>query len=222
MSFQEYSDREMLIIEVAQEILDDLKVALLTQENVSFVVPGGTTPGPIFDILCTADIEWNRVHVMLSDERWVPDDNDRSNAKLLRDRLLVNRAAAAKFTPFYVPDVEVAVACKDVSKTLASEWPVSVLVLGMGADMHTASMFPQANGLGAALSANADALLPIQAEGQEQRVTLSAPVLNGAISKHIVIFGDDKRAALDVAKGSLPEVAPVAAVLDGATIHWAV
>ena len=222
MSFQEYSDRKMLIIEVAQKIVGDLKTALLTQENVSFVVPGGTTPGPIFDILCTADIEWNRVHVMLSDERWVPDDNDRSNAKLLRDRLLVNRAAAAKFTPFYVPDVEVAVACKDVSETLASEWPVSVLVLGMGADMHTASMFPQANGLGAALSANADALLPIQAEGQEQRVTLSAPVLNRAISKHIVIFGDDKRVALDVAKGSLPEVAPVAAVLDGAKIHWAV
>ena len=222
MSFQEYSDREMLIIEVAQKIVGDLKIALLTQENVSFVVPGGTTPGPIFDILCAADIEWNRVHVMLSDERWVPDDNDRSNAKLLRDRLLVNRAAAAKFTPFYVPDVEVADACKDVSEKLKSEWPISVLVLGMGADMHTASLFPQANGLDAALSADADALLPIQAEGQEQRVTLSAPVLNSAISKHIVIFGDDKRAALDVAKGSLPEVAPVAAVLDGATIHWAV
>jgi 6-phosphogluconolactonase len=222
MSFQEYSDREMLIIEVAQKIVGDLKTALLTQENVSFVVPGGTTPGPVFDILCAADIEWNRVHVMLSDERWVPDDNDRSNAKLLRDRLLVNRAAAAKFTPFYVPDVEVADACKDVSEKLKSEWPISVLVLGMGADMHTASLFPQANGLDAALSADADALLPIQAEGQEQRVTLSAPVLNSAISKHIVIFGDDKRAALDVAKGSLPEVAPVAAVLDGATIHWAI
>jgi 6-phosphogluconolactonase len=222
MSFQKYSDREMLIIEVAQKIVGDLKTALLTQENVSFVVPGGTTPGPVFDILCAADIEWNRVHVMLSDERWVPDDNDRSNAKLLRDRLLVNRAAAAKFTPFYVPDVNVADACKDVSEKLMSEWPISVLVLGMGADMHTASLFPQANGLDAALSADADALLPIQAEGQEQRVTLSAPVLNSAISKHIVIFGDDKRAALDVAKGSLPEVAPVAAVLDGATIHWAI
>ena len=121
-----------------------------------------------------------------------------------------------------MPDVEVADACKDVSEKLTSEWPISVLVLGMGADMHTASLFPQANGLDAALSADADALLPIQAEGQEQRVTLSAPVLNSAISKHIVIFGDDKRAALDVAKGSLPEVAPVAAVLDGATIHWAV
>lgn len=222
MSFQEYSDREMLIIEVAQKIVGDLKTALLTQENVSFVVSGGTTPGPIFDILCAADIEWERVHVMLSDERWVPDNNDRSNAKLLRDRLLVNRAAIAKFTPFYVPDVEVADACKDVSEKLASEWPISVLVLGMGVDMHTASLFPQANGLGAAVSADADALLPIQAEGQEQRVTLSAPVLNSAISKHIVIFGDDKRAALDVAKGSLPEVAPVAAVLDGAKIHWAV
>jgi 6-phosphogluconolactonase len=222
MSFQKYSDREMLIVKVAQKIVDDLKAALLKQESVSFVVPGGTTPGPIFDILCAADIEWERVHVMLSDERWVPENNDRSNAKLLRDRLLVNRAATAKFTPFYLPDVEVSEACKDVSRDLASEWPISVLVLGMGADMHTASLFPKADGLDAALNADADALLPIQAEGQEQRVTLSAPVLNSAIFKHIVIFGDDKRAALDVAKGSLPEIAPVSAVLDRATIHWAV
>jgi 6-phosphogluconolactonase len=221
MSFQEYPDREMLIIDVANKLTGDLKTALLNHDSVSFVVPGGTTPGPIFDILSAADIEWDRVHVMLSDERWVPDDHPRSNAKLLRERLLVGRAAAARFTPFYVPDVEVAQACKDVSETLASELPISVSMLGMGADMHTASLFPQAIGLADALRADAQALCPIQAVGQEQRVTLSGPILNGAIAKHIVIFGEDKREALSIAMGSTPELAPVAAVLNGTTIHWA-
>lgn len=221
MNFQEYADREMLVMDVANALVGDLKTALLHHDTVSFVVPGGTTPGPIFDILCAADIEWARVHVMLSDERWVPDDHPRSNAKLLRERLLVDRAKAARFTPFYVPDVDVAQACMNVSEALASELPISVSMLGMGADMHTASLFPAAHGLAAALHVNAPVLCPIQAEGQEQRVTLSAPALNSAIAKHIVIFGDDKREALGVAKRSLPEVAPVAAVLNGTTIHWA-
>jgi|TARA_B110000908_G_scaffold64252_1_gene78129 6-phosphogluconolactonase len=221
MNFQEYADREMLVMDVANALAGDLKTALLHHDSVSFVVPGGTTPGPIFDILCAADIEWNRVHVMLSDERWVPDDHPRSNAKLLRERLLVDRAKAARFTPFFVADVDVLQACNDVSKTLLPELPISVSMLGMGADMHTASLFPSARGLAEALSADAQALCPIQAEGQEQRVTLSGPILNNAIAKHIVIFGDDKRNALNVAKRSPPDVAPVNAVLNGTTIHWA-
>jgi|TARA_B110000908_G_scaffold172399_1_gene239558 6-phosphogluconolactonase len=221
MNFQEYADREMLVMDVANALAGDLKTALLHHDSVSFVVPGGTTPGPIFDILCAANIEWARVHIMLSDERWVPDDHPRSNAKLLRERLLVDRAKAARFTPYYVADVDVTQACKDVSKNLASEFPISVSMLGMGKDMHTASLFPAAHGLTEALSADAQALCPIQAEGQEQRVTLSARILNSAIAKHIVIFGDDKREALNSAKGALPERAPVAAVLNGTTIHWA-
>lgn len=221
MSVQEYSDREMLVIDVANTLVGDLETALLTHDQASFVVPGGTTPGPVFDILCAADIDWARVHIMLSDERWVPDDHPRSNAKLLRERLLVNRAKSARFTPFFVPNVDVAQACAHVSEQLAPELPISVLMLGMGADMHTASLFPAAHGLAEALKTNAPALCPIQADGQEQRVTLSAPVLNNAIAKHIVIFGDDKRAALNIAMGSMPEVAPVAAVLNGTTIHWA-
>jgi 6-phosphogluconolactonase len=221
MNILEYTDREMLVIEVANALVGDLKTALFNHNQVSFVVPGGTTPGPIFDILCAADIEWERIHIMLSDERWVPDDHPRSNAKLLRERLLVDRAKAARFTPFYVPDVDVAQACTDVSKKLSTELPISVSMLGMGADMHTASLFPNAHGLAKALSTGAPALCPIQAEGQEQRVTISAQTLNNAIAKHIVIFGDDKRVALNVAKGSSPETAPVSAILDGTTIHWA-
>lgn len=221
MNIQEYTNRDALIAGVAEDLLADLKAELTKRESVSFVVPGGTTPGPIFDILSKADIDWSRVHVMLSDERWVPDDHDRSNAKLLRERLLVANARAAKFTPFFVADVDVTTACADVSKALAGDLPVAVSMLGMGADMHTASLFPQAIGLEAALSADAQMLCPIQAEGQEQRVTLSAPVLNGASAKHIVIFGDDKRSALNVAQSATPQEAPVAAVLNETKVHWA-
>ncbi len=221
MNIQEYASRDALIAGVAQDLLVDLKAELGKRESVTFVVPGGTTPGPIFDILSKADIDWSRVHVLLSDERWVPDDHDRSNAKLLRERLLVAQANAAKFTPFFVADVDVAQACSDVSTALAADLPVAVSMLGMGADMHTASLFPKANGLDAALSADAQMLCPIQAEGQEQRVTLSASVLNGASAKHIVIFGDDKRSALNVAQTASPQEAPVAAVLNETKVHWA-
>ena len=97
-----------------------------------------------------------------------------------------------------------------------------VLLLGMGADMHTASLFPGSNGLEAAMAADAPALCPIDVDGQDiGRITLSRRVLEGAMSKHLVIFGDEKRAAVEQAQ-SLPALqAPIGAVLNEATVHWA-
>ena len=69
MDLQTYPDRDFLAIDVANQLAGELKNALLHNDNVSFVVPGGTTPGPIFDALCAADLDWDRVTVMLSDER---------------------------------------------------------------------------------------------------------------------------------------------------------
>ena len=88
--------------------------------------------------------------------------------------------------------------------------------------MHTASLFPGADNLEAALAADAPRLMPMRAEGAgEPRITLTAPVLNGALSKHIVITGDEKRSALDKARHLSPQEAPIASVLQGATVHWA-
>jgi 6-phosphogluconolactonase len=221
MNIQEYPDREMLEIDVANIIAGDLETALLTHDLVTFVVPGGTTPGPIFDSLCAADLDWSRIKVMLSDERWVPSDHARSNAKLLAERLLVNRASAAQFVPFYVDGMTSEQGAVSLSEQIKDALPISVLMLGMGADMHTASLFPNAAGLGAALASDAPALCAIQAEGQEPRVTLSAPALDGALSKHLVIFGDAKRAAFDAALSLPPQEAPISAVTSGMTIHWA-
>ena len=221
MNLQTYPDRELLVMGLADVLASELKNCLLVHPFASFVVPGGTTPGPIFDSLCAADLEWDRVHVMLSDERWVPEDHERSNGKLIKERLMVDRAEAAQFVPFYRDGMTPAEAAPGLSQELAPEMPISLLLLGMGADMHTASLFPGAEGLDAMLAADAPLVVPVSVAGQEPRISFSGPALAGAMSKHLVIFGADKQAALERAMTLDPVEAPIRAVLDGMTIHWA-
>ena len=159
---------------------------------------------------------------MLSDERWVPEDHPRSNARLVRERLLQGPAAAAKFIPFYREGMTAREAAEVLSEELAEELPISLLMLGMGADMHTASLFPGAEGLTGALAHGAPAVCAIETDSQpEPRITLSAEALDGALEKHLVIYGDEKKEALERAVRLPPEEAPISAVMTGGTVHWA-
>ncbi len=221
MEFVEYADAEMMMIAIANRIAGQLRQQLDTNDVVTLAVPGGTTPGPIFDVLCAADLEWARVCVMLTDERWVPEDNPRSNTRLLRERLLTDRAAAARLLPLYADTPTPEEALPALTAALQEVLPLSVVLLGMGADMHTASIFPGADRLEEALHGEAP-LVAMRAPGApEPRVTLSAAVLNDAMRRHIVITGPQKRDALERARTLPPEEAPVAAVLRGAIVHWA-
>ena len=163
MKFEEYHDRDMLAIDVANVMAGRLENALFTHERATLAVPGGTSPGPIFDVLSAARVDWDRVDVTLTDERWVDESSDRSNGALLRRHLLVDRAAAATFKPLYRDGMDVDAGAADVSAALADHLPISVLLLGMGTDMHTASLFPGAEGLDAALAADAPVALAIHA-----------------------------------------------------------
>jgi 6-phosphogluconolactonase len=223
MKLIEYPDRDMMMIDVANHLAGELTNHLMNHDHASFAVPGGTTPGPIFDVLCAADLHWDRVHVLLTDERWVPETSDRSNTRLIRDRLLVNRAAAATYVPLYAEADRPEDKLDDLSAALREELPISVLLLGMGADMHTASLFPYAQGLEAALADTAPPLMAMRAHGApEPRVTLTLQVLRRAMSTHLVITGADKRKALERAQRlNDPIEAPVSAVLPRATVHWA-
>jgi 6-phosphogluconolactonase len=99
--------------------------------------------------------------------------------------------------------------------------PLSVALLGMGTDMHTASIFPGADRLHDALTGD-DVLYPMRAPGApEPRITLSAKVLKDAMNCHVVITGTEKRDAVQKAAHMLPEDAPIAAILQNATVHWA-
>lgn len=222
MNFVEYPDRDMMMIDVASRLAGDLEECLLTHETASFAVPGGTTPGPVFDALCAARLDWDRVHVMLTDERWVPETSDRSNTALLRARLLTNSASNANFVPFYTGESNPDDAMAGLGETIAPHLPISVLLLGMGADMHTASLFPGADQLDLALSPDAPPVLAMRAPGApEPRVTLTGPVLEGAMNTHVLITGADKRTAFEAAERLDPHEAPIKTVLSHATVHWA-
>ena len=222
MEFRAYPDREMMFMELADELASELGNCLRTHEHASFCVPGGSTPGPIFDVLSDVALDWSRVHVFLNDERWVPESSDRSNTRLLRERLLIGRAAKAKLIPMVADTPEPEDALDDLSAGFADELPISVLLLGMGTDMHTASLFPGADRLDDALAPSAPVLMAMRAPGApEPRVTLTAHVLDGAMSKHVVVTGSEKREAIEHARGLSRREAPITTVWNGAVVHWA-
>lgn len=222
MIFKDYADREMMMMMLADRMSSELTQALETHETASLCVPGGTTPGPVFDMLSGVTMDWGRVAVFLNDERWVPEDHPRSNTRLVRERLLTGPAAAARLVPLYAPVERPEEAMEALAEGIAPHLPITVLLLGMGEDLHIASLFPGADRLKEALSPEAPILLPMRAEAAgEPRITLSARVLQGALSTHILITGERKRAALERARKLPVEEAPVRAVLAEATVHWA-
>ncbi len=222
MQFRAYPDREMMFLSLADQIAAQLADFLRRTGAASLCVPGGSTPGPVFDTLSGVDIDWGRVAVFLNDERWVPESSDRSNTRLLRERLIRGKAAAAELVPLFLPGCAPEAAMATLETGLRPHLPISVLLLGMGNDMHTASLFPGADRLAEALAPDAPLLMPMRAEAAvEPRITLTAPVLRGAMNIHVLITGADKRAALDRALTLPPEQAPIRAVLDTATVHWA-
>ena len=222
MNLIEYPDREMLTIAVANRIAGDVKNHLMRNGSAAIAVAGGTSPGPIFDDLCAAELDWGNVCIMASDERWVPEDSDRSNAKLIRERLLINRAAEARFLPFYMEGLEPDEAVAPLSEKVRAEGDLAVALLGMGADMHTASLFPGVAGLEAALASDAAEVAVMRPDSQpEARMSLSTRVLDSAMAKHLVIYGDEKREALNRALTLPPEEAPVSAILSECQVHWA-
>lgn len=219
MNLIEYPDSEMMMMDLANRIAGELNTCLFEHDWASLAVPGGTTPGPMFDALSAADLDWARVHVLLTDERLVPPDHPRSNERLVRERLLTGRAAAATFVRL-VPDDGQAI--ETLFDNVQKESPISILLLGMGADMHTASLFLGSAELHDALAVDAPPIMKVTAPGApEPRLTLTAPILRDAMATHVVITGDEKRTAIEKARTLPPHEAPIATVLGTASVHWA-
>jgi 6-phosphogluconolactonase len=222
MNMQEYPDREFLFLGIANTIAGQLADFLRREGRASFSVPGGSTPGPVFDTLSGVDLDWANVAVFLNDERWVAEDSPRSNTRFLKERLLRGKAAGAQFVPLFAVAPQPEDRLDALSDGIRPHLPISVLLLGMGADMHTASLFPGADRLAEALSPQAPILMALRAEAAgEPRITLTAPVLKGAMHIHVLITGPEKRAAIERAAHLTEIEAPIKTVLANATVHWA-
>jgi 6-phosphogluconolactonase len=222
MQLTSYETASEMMQSLSAQIASELSAAIVLRGRACLAVPGGSTPGPLFDLLSQAALDWANVTVMLTDERWVPTDSPRSNTGLIKNRLLVNSASAARYIALYAPGLDHVGGARALSQQVAPNLPVDVLVLGMGTDMHTASLFPGAPELSFAQSELADAVMPMVPVGSdlEPRVTLSAQALETARQTHVLILGEEKKAALALAQKLSPAEAPIAQFLPNATVHW--
>ena len=217
---REFADGEGLALGLADWTAERLRGAIAARGVAVLIVSGGKSPARFFDRLSSLDLDWTRVAITLADERRVADDSPRSNARLVRERLLRNRAGAASFTPLadirLPEDQELAAASARIAHL---PMPADVVVLGMGDDGHTASWFPGAEGLAEAMDPAARQLVaPIVApDAPEPRLTLTGRVILRARAIALEIQGEGKLTTFATALEPGPERAmPIRAVLRSA------
>lgn len=207
-SMHEYADGAALANGLATFVGDRLRADVTVHGAASLAVSGGRTPVRFFDALSGLDLPWDRITVTLVDERRVPPDTERSNERLVRAHLLRARAATATFVGLYRGGAD-----EHVDRDLAEcaldavPWPLTVAVLGMGDDGHTASFFPDGDNLAACLAPAGNRRVETMrgAAAVEPRLTLTLPALLSARAIALHVEGAGKRAVLDRARQPGPE-----------------
>lgn len=220
-----YENAEALTQDFAQKIVAILKAAIASKGKASLLVSGGRTPLPLFRALSQADLDWSKVAISLADERWVSADDDASNEKLVRANLLQGKAAAASFIGMKTAHDDAADSLAELNARYEQmSWPVDVLILGMGEDGHTASLFPCSEQIQFGLSTK-DKLLAVQpTTAPHQRMSFSLDAL--LQSEHIFLHltGESKKRVLEQAlAGDNQLEMPIRAVLQNADVElvWA-
>lgn len=228
-SMHNFENGDALADALAATVAEKLASAIADKGTASLAVSGGSTPKAFFRALSTAPIEWANVHVTLVDERFVPEDNPRSNHLLVNENLLIGPAAKARFIPLYQP-VETAEEAAEIvtNKVSAASLPFDVAILGMGTDGHTASFFPGGDTLAKALDKNTPAgVMAMNAEtAGEARLTFTFSSLENASLLVLHIEGEKKMDVLNKALAGDDEAEmPIRAVLNRASspveIYWA-
>ncbi len=205
----------------AQTVAANLRAAIDARGAALIGLSGGSTPREFFKHLSNQELDWNRVTVTLCDDRWVPPTSDRSNERLLRETLLRNKAAAARFVALYVDAPDPNAALPRVQATLANlALPFDVVVLGMGSDGHTASLFPGGDHLAEATNLDTKTrALPMRApDAPEPRITLTLSALIDTHTLYLHIEGADKKSVFDQAMTSDDSTAPIRTVLKASRV----
>ncbi|NWD53048.1 6-phosphogluconolactonase, partial [Pseudomonas gingeri] len=148
---REFGTPALLAEGQANDVAQQLRTAIAARGVATLVVSGGRSPVAFFQSLAKQDLDWSKVVISLADERWVPVEHADSNAGLLKRYLLQGPVAKARFIGLYNAAANLDEAAQQADQFLAELPDIDVLVLGMGDDGHTASLFPNSPNLQAAL-----------------------------------------------------------------------
>ncbi len=213
-NWHQFENRDYMVAALKSAISKRLREAIASGRRASWAVSGGSTPAPLFAAMQNEPLAWQDIDVALVDERWVPFDHSRSNEAFVVGALKNGNAAPVQVTGMKTDDATAMQAVKLVNQRYnALAQPFDSVLLGVGADGHTASLFPGAEGLDPAFDVNADTCVALTAirsgvTGDElDRMSLSANAI--ACSPHVAVMitGAAKKQVLEEAlqpNSSLP------------------
>ena len=199
---QRYKDLESAAEALARDLSDCLAHAIEMRGHALFAVSGGRTPATVFKHLRECNLEWPRITITLTDERWVPETDPASNAAMVRRELLTGPAADATFVPFYgaepTPESGHA-ACETrlagMTRSVATRDPgehlplFDAVYLGLGEDGHIASLFPG----DPEVEAMDGLCIPVpQRDDRTARMSLTASALLASRSLFLLYSGAEK------------------------------
>ena len=204
---------------LAEAVANCLRDCLHTQGHAVLAVSGGRSPIALFEALSQAKLDWPNVTITLVDERLVPPRHADSNAVLVRRHLLQH--TAARFLPLVGEQTDVSDPAAALAEAETAFPTPDIAVLGMGADGHTASLFPQAPQLAAAVSPECRSKLvhtsPITAA--HERIGMSLNALAAVPQLFLSIQGADKRSVLEQAAAMPLSERPISLLLHRANVH---
>jgi 6-phosphogluconolactonase len=229
-----FENRAAMIAALQADCETALRTAIEDRGEATFMVSGGSTPEPLYKALSQVDLDWESVYVALVDERWVAFEHDKSNEAFTVKHLIQNKAAVANLVGMKNSAdtaMEGLADCELAYQQLAQ--PFDVTILGMGSDGHTASLFPHAPRLEAALNPDSEQLCAVINAIQSdvtgsitERMTLTLAGLLRSKKLVLLITGDEKLAVLRAAQaGTDTSEMPIRAVLQQqqvpVSIYWA-
>ncbi len=227
LTIEAYENADALTSAFADKLVGLLTAGIEARGRASLVVSGGRTPKPLFELLSNTPLAWDKVDVTLADERWVDESSDASNTRLVKENLLQNLAAKANFVALKTDHTDAKDGIAEAEANLATmAQPFDALILGMGEDGHTASLFPCSeqvlDGLNMDSGRTCIAVQPTTAP--HQRISLTLPALLNSRNIFIHLTGEAKKSVLtDALEGATEAQKPVTAVVNRApvTLMWA-
>lgn len=194
-------NRTDLIRHARSRLIDRLQAAAQSRDRITLALSGGSTPKPLYESLIEADLPWEKLHIFWGDERYVPNDHPDSNEKMTREAWLNHSPIPPENihpVPTHLPTpIEAAAAYEETLRQVFGistphEFPaLDVILLGMGDDAHTASLFPHTEALKVC-----DRLVTCGEKSGQPRITFTIPLINQAHHVLFLLAGESKQPAL--------------------------